>query len=1187
MEGFIAPDKLRFIEEFIRVAKRDPKVEFECKLLSDQIQTKDVADRLMRTCELLSVETKDQEPYMNVSYRDRTRVTVTGATAVHKVCMTNSFKGIENLNVERKEPYGGKDTIDASEIGARFTLRKEIHVRKDTDAKANDPTANIRIITRRSYTSKSGLFQIDISMVKSRKKTPQLVRDILKEQHSYELEIEFVKRDTKLEETAIVADMLGMIEEIYKSFYQTQFLLSVSDMERYKEEFEKSGSKFYNLVTLERRHIREDMPHNIMKGYTVTNKADGERCGLYVARDRKLLRIISNTGQITWTGYTAKSQAHFGDFVDGEFISGHNLFCIFDVYHYRGSDSKHLPLMLDSDDSTMKNPTASRLGCGRLFVTDLEKDFTISPTSTPIRVETKMFFAGDDKAMETSIQEMLAMEFEYETDGLIFTPRASRVAPPEDRLKNTWLRVYKWKPASQNSIDFLLRFSGDEPTFDSVLKKHVRAGELFVSRSAGDIILYPRKTITGEYVAPELPEDLRRMTQNKDRVPSLFQPTSPPDPDAYRIHIPVNDRNVAVDQEGTKVESNTIVECAYDTDTSRWVLMRTRYDKTYQYRVLKAQQYGNDIRTANSVWSSIHVPVTKDMIMNIVTNPIQDTVDSDMYYRDDLKRNKRVFADVYNFHLQIKEKLYRDNVHAGDTLLELASGNGGDLPRWILTKPSKVVAMDLSLSNITSPTKGAAVRYIEKVRASKKGAVPPVLFVQGDMAKHPLLDQDDEYLKILKGEAIGSTPYLKQYEGLSTFDVVSCQFALHYACESEETFMAFAKNIKETCKGRFFGTCSDGKQIYTMLFDRQTHSFGMRDPKTGTYAEAGKYTKEYTQAGEWEQDAKFGMPVNVLLESFEQPQTEYLVPFERVVEIMETMGFVLEDTALFENAYTEQKDTILNEQQQSFSFLNRTFVFRRESEMKEPKEEEAVEVPVDDLPPLEQDTENFPEEPAPPAPTKPRFKSLTTQLGAPAPLPPVAEEPAPPPPPAPEDPKKPVKRKLKKAPQAPEPEPILFHGPTPKEDNSQNYSNESSHPIMIDDVNYKTVEHYVQSQKAKLFNDDETYEKILKKAKTASSAKKFGEDVKGFKTEIWETKQDEIMEIGVRAKFVQHPSLRKQLTETGDTVIGDADARDFYWGIGTSASTEKSKVPSKWKGLNKMGKLLMKLRKEFQEAATS
>jgi ribA/ribD-fused uncharacterized protein len=469
------------------------------------------------------------------------------------------------------------------------------------------------------------------------------------------------------------------------------------------------------------------------------------------------------------------------------------------------------------------------------------------------------------------------------------------------------------------------------------------------------------------------------------------------------------------------------------------------------------------------------------------------------------------------------------------------------------------------------------VRYIEKVRSSKKGAVPPVLFVQGDMTKHPLLDQEDEYLKILKGEATGSTPYLKQFESVNTFDVVSCQFALHYACESEEKFRAFAENIKDTCKGRFFGTCSDGKQIYTLLFDKQTHSFGMRDPKTGTYAEAGKYTKEYTQAGEWEFDAKFGMPVNVLLESFEQPQTEYLVPFERVVEIMESVGFVLEDTELFEKEYANQTDITLNDQQQSFSFLNRTFVFRRESEMKEPKEEEAVEVPVDELPPLEQDTENLPEEP----PAKP------TPLKEAAPPPAAEESPPPPPAPAAEEAKKPVKRKLKKAPEVPEPEPILFHGPTPKEDNSQNYSNESSHPILIDDVNYKTVQHFVQAQKAKVFNDQETYEKILKKAKTASSAKKYGEEVRDFKTEIWETKQDEIMEIGVRAKFVQHPSLRKQLTDTGDKMIGDADPRDFYWGIGTSLSTEKSKVPSKWKGMNKMGKLLMKLRKEFQAEATS
>ena len=81
---------------------------------------------------------------------------------------------------------------------------------------------------------------------------------------------------------------------------------------------------------------------------------------------------------------------------------------------------------------------------------------------------------------------------------------------------------------------------------------------------------------------------------------------------------------------------------------------------------------------------------------------------------------------------------------------------------------------------------------------------------------------------------------------------------------------------------------------------------------------------------------------------------------------------------------------------------------------------------------------------------------------------------------------------------------------------------------------------------------------------------------------VWDAKRDEVMRTGVRAKFVQHPELRKQLLETGDRMIGEADARDLYWGIGTSVTSEKSKHPEKWRGQNKMGKLLMELRDEFK-----
>lgn len=68
------------------------------------------------------------------------------------------------------------------------------------------------------------------------------------------------------------------------------------------------------------------------------------------------------------------------------------------------------------------------------------------------------------------------------------------------------------------------------------------------------------------------------------------------------------------------------------------------------------------------------------------------------------------------------------------------------------------------------------------------------------------------------------------------------------------------------------------------------------------------------------------------------------------------------------------------------------------------------------------------------------------------------------------------------------------------------------------------------------------------------------------------------MEKGVRAKFTQHPELRKKLLETGDKIIGKADGRNTFWGIGSSMVSDKSKVPSKWRGQNKLGKILMELR---------
>jgi predicted NAD-dependent protein-ADP-ribosyltransferase YbiA (DUF1768 family) len=53
--------------------------------------------------------------------------------------------------------------------------------------------------------------------------------------------------------------------------------------------------------------------------------------------------------------------------------------------------------------------------------------------------------------------------------------------------------------------------------------------------------------------------------------------------------------------------------------------------------------------------------------------------------------------------------------------------------------------------------------------------------------------------------------------------------------------------------------------------------------------------------------------------------------------------------------------------------------------------------------------------------------------------------------------------------------------------------------------------------------------------------------------------------------------------ETGVKPIGEASARDKYWGIGTSADTSKANDPTKWPGKNVLGKMLADLRKELKE----
>jgi hypothetical protein len=101
------------------------------------------------------------------------------------------------------------------------------------------------------------------------------------------------------------------------------------------------------------------------------------------------------------------------------------------------------------------------------------------------------------------------------------------------------------------------------------------------------------------------------------------------------------------------------------------------------------------------------------------------------------------------------------------------------------------------------------------------------------------------------------------------------------------------------------------------------------------------------------------MGIRVLLESFEVPSQEFLVPFDKITEILGELGFALVHTEMFGELYSQQTEVRLSPEQQTFCFLHRSFVFRRTGGKPEPAEEvtvpvmEAEEKPAEEAPKAE------------------------------------------------------------------------------------------------------------------------------------------------------------------------------------------------------------------------------------------
>lgn len=137
-------------------------------------------------------------------------------------------------------------------------------------------------------------------------------------------------------------------------------------------------------------------------------------------------------------------------------------------------------------------------------------------------------------------------------------------------------------------------------------------------------------------------------------------------------------------------------------------------------------------------------------------------------------------------------------------------------------------------------------------------------------------------------------------------------------------------------------------------------------------------------------------------------------------------------------------------------------------------------------------------------------------------------------------------------------------------------------PFTVDNIAYKTAEHWMMAQKALLFNDKNIFDKIINCDKPGE-AKDLGRQVIGYDEQTWNNRKFEIVKLGNIHKFNQHPKLADFLLKTDNRILVEASPVDIIWGIGLSPDSNEIENIYAWRGQNLLGFALMAARDVLKE----
>lgn len=128
---------------------------------------------------------------------------------------------------------------------------------------------------------------------------------------------------------------------------------------------------------------------------------------------------------------------------------------------------------------------------------------------------------------------------------------------------------------------------------------------------------------------------------------------------------------------------------------------------------------------------------------------------------------------------------------------------------------------------------------------------------------------------------------------------------------------------------------------------------------------------------------------------------------------------------------------------------------------------------------------------------------------------------------------------------------------------------------------FVTVEQYKTYHKALLMGDKKTASKVLQ-TDNPKEHKALGRSVENWNPTLWNKHAEAICFQGNLLKFKQNSRLAHWLNKTDELRLVNANPYDCVWGIGLEMEDKRVLDPRAWRGQNRLGTVLMRVRTELR-----